>query len=104
AKLVGRTPGYSVLPYTTLFRSGGRIESGPYAGEYLLPVDTVYPGDEDLDRTAVSGDEFTAALRAIRARKVLVIFDCCHAGGVGQDRKSTRLNSSHLVISYAGFC
>src|SRR5688500_19279578 len=22
----------------------------------------------------------------------------------GQDRKSTRLNSSHLVISYAGFC
>src|SRR6516162_5537317 len=24
--------------------------------------------------------------------------------GVGVDRKSTRLNSSHLVISYAGFC
>src|SRR5256885_8319117 len=32
-----------------------------------------------------------------------------HAGGdrrrrIGQDRKSTRLNSSHLVISYAVFC
>src|SRR5205823_646441 len=65
---------------------GGRIESGPRAGEYLLPVDTVYPGDEDLSRTAISGDEFTEALRAIRARKVLVIFDCCHAGGVGQPR------------------
>src|SRR5256885_8573142 len=26
------------------------------------------------------------------------------AEGVGQDRKSTRLNSSHLVISYAVFC
>src|SRR3989454_9116276 len=25
-------------------------------------------------------------------------------GGVGEDRKSTRLNSSHLVISYAVFC
>src|SRR5256885_9153504 len=25
-------------------------------------------------------------------------------GGTGQDRKSTRLNSSHLVISYAVFC
>src|SRR5256885_4656880 len=24
--------------------------------------------------------------------------------GLGADRKSTRLNSSHLVISYAGFC
>src|SRR5688500_19451966 len=28
-----------------------------------------------------------------------------HGGGAaGLDRKSTRLNSSHLVISYAGFC
>src|SRR5256885_193421 len=26
------------------------------------------------------------------------------AAGHGQDRKSTRLNSSHLVISYAVFC
>src|SRR5688500_19301032 len=25
-------------------------------------------------------------------------------GGIGADRKSTRLNSSHLVISYAVFC
>src|SRR2546426_11832266 len=25
-------------------------------------------------------------------------------GGPGRDRKSTRLNSSHLVISYAVFC
>src|SRR5256885_8046512 len=27
-----------------------------------------------------------------------------HAGDPGADRKSTRLNSSHLVISYAVFC
>src|SRR5256885_4974595 len=27
-----------------------------------------------------------------------------HADHVGADRKSTRLNSSHLVISYAVFC
>src|SRR2546426_3759198 len=26
------------------------------------------------------------------------------AAGTGRDRESTRLNSSHLVISYAGFC
>src|SRR5437660_9152885 len=26
------------------------------------------------------------------------------SGGVGQDRKSTRLNSSHVAISYAVFC
>ena len=65
---------------------GGRIESGPQAGQYLLPVDTAYPSVEDLARTAISGAEFTAALNAIPARKVVVIFDCCHSCGIGQPR------------------
>ena len=65
---------------------GGRLESGPHAGQYLLPVDTVYPDDEALARTALSGTEFTAALNAISARKAVVIFDCCHSGGIGQPR------------------
>src|SRR5262249_26777780 len=34
---------------------GGRIESGPYTGEYILPVDTVYTSDESLAKTAISG-------------------------------------------------
>jgi len=65
---------------------GGRIESGSHTGEYLLPVDTMYPADEDLARTAISGDEFSAALNKIQARKVVVVFDCCQSGGVGQPR------------------
>jgi hypothetical protein len=65
---------------------GGRIESGPCAGEYLLPVDTVYTSAESVAQTAISGAEFTAALRAIPARKVVVVFDCCHAGGIGQPK------------------
>jgi Caspase domain/TIR domain len=65
---------------------GGQIESGSHAGEYLLPVDTIYPGDEELARTAIAGDEFTGALKKIEARKILVIFDCCHSGGIGQPR------------------
>jgi hypothetical protein len=68
---------------------GGRIESGPHAGEYLLPVDTVYTSDESLAQTAISGVEFTDALRAIPARKVVVVFDCCHAGGIGQPKDAT---------------
>ena len=85
AGLAGRSgPDSTVLIYFS--GHGGRIESGPHAGEYLLPVDTTYPGDVELAGTAISGDEFTAALKAIKARKVLVIFDCCHAGGVGQPR------------------
>jgi hypothetical protein len=65
---------------------GGRIDSGAHGGEYLLPVDTVFPDDQALADTAISGTEFTAALNAIPARKVLVVFDCCHAGGIGQPR------------------
>jgi hypothetical protein len=37
-----------------------------------------------LYQTAVSGAEFTDQLRAIPAQKLLVLLDCCHAGGVGE--------------------
>src|SRR5256885_8810844 len=33
-----------------------------------------------------------------------IFMDRVHENRTGQDRKSTRLNSSHLVISYAVFC
>ncbi len=65
---------------------GGRVESGPFAGEYLLPVDVV---PNRVNETAISGDEFTGALRAIPARKVVVVFDCCHSGGIGQPKGAT---------------
>jgi len=65
---------------------GGRVESGPYAGEYLLPVDVV---PNRVNTTAISGAEFTGALRAIPARKVVVVFDCCHSGGIGQPKDAT---------------
>ena len=74
----------SVLVY--LSSHGGRIDSGPYAGEYLLMVDTLAATPGDLAATAVSGQEFSDALRAIPARKVVVMFDCCHAGGIGQPK------------------
>src|SRR5256885_8727583 len=55
------------------------------------------PGINDLvqrtEQYIRNGIEAYGALEAIRA-----------AGPTGQDRKSTRLNSSHLVISYAVFC
>ncbi|MCX6031511.1 MAG: caspase family protein [Chloroflexi bacterium] len=70
---------------------GGQIPGGPYAGEYLLPVDAAYDSDESVAQTAISGAEFTAALRAIPARKVVVAFDCCHAGGIGQPKDAAAL-------------
>jgi hypothetical protein len=68
---------------------GGQVESGPHAGEYLLPVDTDYSSGQSVAETAISGAEFTEALRAIPARKVVVVFDCCHSGGIGQPKDAT---------------
>ena len=68
---------------------GGQIEFGPHAGEYLLPVDTDDASEESIAQTAISGTQFTEALRAIPARKIVVVFDCCHSGGIGQPKDVT---------------
>ena len=74
-------PGSAVLVYISAH--GGRVASGPGAGEYLLPVDAAEFSDEGLARTAISGAEFSSALQAIPARTVLVVFDSCHSAGIG---------------------
>src|SRR2546430_9970353 len=72
--MIRRPPRSTLFPYTTLFRSH-------HVGQaVVVPVD-------DGDRGAV---------RAELVGEVL--------GGIGVDRKSTRLNSSHSQISYAVFC
>ena len=88
SELATRThPASNLLIYIS--SHGGRVISGPHAGEYLLPVDTVLLSDEDLAMSAISGAEFTAVLKAIPARKALVVFDCCHSGGIGQPKDAT---------------
>jgi hypothetical protein len=87
---------------------GGRLDSGPFPGEYLLPVDTSYTSDQSLAQTAISGTELTEALRAIPARKVVVVFDCCHSGGIGQPKDimapviKTGLSESYYEALKAG--
>lgn len=73
---------------------GGRIEhdspaAASLAGEYLLPVDADVSSATSLAQTAISGAELTASLAAIPARKIVVVFDCCHAGGIGQPKDAT---------------
>jgi hypothetical protein len=78
------TPDSSVVLYYS--GHGGRLEGGPEAGEYLLPVDTDPSSAASVAATAVSGAEFSERLAAIPARKVLVVFDCCHAAGIGRPK------------------
>jgi Caspase domain/TIR domain len=79
---------------------GGRMESGPHAGEYILSVDSVYTSGESLAATAISGAEFTAALRAIPGRKMVIVFDCCHSGGIGQPKVSGLPEIKSIPESY----
>src|SRR2546426_8951248 len=80
--MIRRPPRSTLFPYTTLFRS-------PTPGEARKDGRRpIYPG---------------AAHLHVAPRTHRQSFDG-PARRSPQDRKSTRLNSSHLVISYAVFC
>lgn len=63
---------------------GGRVEDGPGAGSYLLSYEA------DLDRlpdTSIAGATWAGWLADVRAERLLVVLDCCHAGAF-QNTKS----------------
>ena len=59
---------------------GGRVEHSGIPNEYYL-VPYGYNPDQRAE-TAVSGQEFTSRIKDIQARKLIVLLDCCHAGGM----------------------
>src|SRR5256885_9775332 len=94
--MIRRPPRSTLFPYTTLFRSLAHIavDAEPVA---LVAVALLLRGGQDHDRQkpgALIGADAAQHVEALDLRQVQV----------QQDRKSTRLNSSHLVISYAVFC
>ncbi len=84
-KLAEKTDQDSIVSFY-ISSHGGRISSGEHSGNYLLPADVNGISGSMLAQTAISGDVFTGALRKIPARKVTVLFDCCHSGGIGQPK------------------
>src|SRR3712207_7367139 len=86
--MIRRPPRSTLFPYTTLFRSG---EAGDVADHRLGDV-----GLDELGRALLGvAADLTDHDDRVGLRVVLES---------GQDRKSTRLNSSHANISYAVFC
>jgi len=59
---------------------GVQVERQGKPTEYFL-VPYGYSASRRAD-TAISGWEFTARIEAMKARKLVVLLDCCHAGGV----------------------
>src|SRR5207253_11101668 len=88
-------PPSTLFPYTTLFRSIVAVESG--IDDRAVPTFIMLP-EYSLRKDEVAE---AVALASAAPANTAVVF------GVAQlprDRKSTRLNSSHVAISYAVFC
>lgn len=71
------TPDSSVVVY---FSGHGYKAEASFGDKYFLMPFGYDPNR--LAATAISGEEFNAALGAIKAQKMLVLLDCCHAGGL----------------------
>src|SRR5258708_30252480 len=79
--MIRRPPRSTLFPYTTLFRS--------HIHTFALAVSEIAPARPRL------GPRRPLRSSATPSRKIVDVF---------RDRKSTRLNSSHQIISYAVFC
>src|SRR5256885_11969556 len=98
--MIRRPPRSTLIPYTTLFRSGQLRKSEQ---QYRCAID-VWSHYGDERRTASDPVCVQVELLTIVVPKVSVNGLKLYYEIEGEDRKSTRLNSSHLVISYAVFC
>src|SRR5258708_29655660 len=82
--MIRRPPRSTLFPYTTLFRS---------CNHHFRPSAADRDDDRDGRRLLWTGAAAAPGSRRIDQR-----------GPRRRDRKSTRLNSSHQIISYAVFC
>src|SRR5256885_9935976 len=92
--MIRRPPRSTLFPYTTLFRSARNGQIAGYANiQFMGAHAAIWSAD---------GENF------LDLHPSQLLFSAAYGTDgnqqVGEDRKSTRLNSSHLVISYAVFC
>src|SRR5256885_9298714 len=91
--MIRRPPRSTLFPYTTLFRSVYGLES--HAG--------VAPED-GISAIKIAAEAISAMRLGRIDEETTANIGIIEGGKATKDRKSTRLNSSHLVISYAVFC
>src|SRR3712207_7410138 len=93
--MIRRPPRSTLFPYTTLFRSG-RVTGflGPNGAGKSTTMRMVLGLDRPTaGSVTVNGHSYADSPAPLR-----------EVGALLEDRKSTRLNSSHANISYAVFC
>src|SRR5439155_13782707 len=101
--LILRISRYTVFPYTTLFRSGVRVmgmflKAASIGGSIVVIIALVIA----LLKALIAFVGFISI--AVKIVIVLVINPTKAIRAFRRDRKSTRLNSSHVATSYAVFC
>src|SRR5690606_41156047 len=91
-----RAPRSTLFPYTTLFRSGRARRPAPRGGVRL---------HQGVVRRQVRRRPYHSDRQEGPARSMSTdVLRIENLNKVFEDRKSTRLNSSHVKISYAVFC
>src|SRR5256885_9682001 len=93
--MIRRPPRSTLFPYTTLFRSSSTRRSEPLSRAGFAPEELL---------TCASRRSRGARMSSFTPRDRGRHEDSHSPQLILIDRKSTRLNSSHLVISYAVFC
>src|SRR3712207_7154533 len=95
--MIRRPPRSALFPYTTLFRSRLRRLRLSFGARHTA---------EDLDGhpKVAQGVEVGDVNPAVLTAEHHAVLALCPRDGLVEDRKSTRLNSSHANISYAVFC
>src|SRR5258708_8423813 len=89
--MIRRPPRSTLFPYTTLFRS-------LYFSLWAVRLTGVLPEMRVRQESAEIAEEmFVTPLSGLQPRE-------WNKATAAEDRKSTRLNSSHQIISYAVFC
>src|SRR5262245_63663620 len=90
-------PRATLFPYTTLFRSG-RPEPVPFERrDFYDDAEPTLRALKEAGRVVGIAGNFSEEIEDFLRGQIEVDF-------IASDRKSTRLNSSHLGISYAVFC
>src|SRR5690554_7772754 len=98
--MIRRLPSSTLFPYTTLFRSYAAPEMMAEL-ERQMRLTRQSPGTQE----AALLERLSRLITDDEADWDLILFDTAPTGHTLRlDRKSTRLNSSHVRISYAVFC
>src|SRR5690606_41628322 len=96
-------PRSTLFPYTALFRSrnGTDVPGGTGATLTITNVTQAQAGSYDCVVSGACGQPVTSNSATLTINPQTTITAHPQSATVCQDRKSTRLNSSHVKISYA---